>query len=158
MTKNELNKVMREELLDKGYAYSSGIFYKKNSELSILIELQRSRWGKGIYVNVGATPSSDIVNNKPPSAAHWGIQVRGEMLSDKPFSECFRQLAIDDEGRLSADAMVEPLNQLVGWLEIQFADPAAVRSAILDPNSWISKSGIARAVIKKWAGLKIPDY
>lgn len=120
-----------------GYRHKGGLFWKTGNELTTLIYLQRSQWGRGIYVNFGVTPNAMITKAYPPSVEYWAEQRRAES-ADSPFRDQFAALVMDDEDLMPPEEMADAFRWLLGQIESQFGDAEAVRKDTLDqyPDSW----------------------
>ena len=120
-----------------GYQHKGGLFWKTGSELTTLIDLQRSRWGRGVYVNFGVTPNAIVTRAYPLSVEYWARQMRAES-ADSPFRDQFAALVMDDEDLMPPEDMADEFRWLLAWIENHYGDAAVVRKDTLDqyPDSW----------------------
>jgi hypothetical protein len=153
MKKTELIKVLHGMARPLEYRRKGSLFWKTGNQLTTLIHLQSSRWGRGMYVNFGVTPNEMITKAAPPSVEYWARQKRGESC-DSPFKDQFSRLVLDDEDAMRPEEMTEAFRWLLMWIEDHFGDADAMRKAIIDKNSdsW--------GILEDWAKgeLKEPSY
>lgn len=149
MKRADLIRALSDAARPLGYRRKGGLFWKTGPELTALVHLQDSRWGKGVYVNVGVVPTRAVTGPVPPPVGRWGVAARAEGIGS-PFQERFRLLAMGDPDAVRAEDAAEAFAWLMGWIETHLADPDAVRRAVLDPSSWMSDALVYR-VMRDWA-------
>lgn len=156
MNMNELIQTMDRLARPRGYRHKGGLFWATADELTVLIQLQRSRWGAGIYVNFGVMPTQLITKNRPPSVEYWPLQERGETF-ESPYKHHFEQMAMDERS-VTSDAIEEAINWLVGWIDRHLRDPHALRTALYEPSSWLSQRGpMQEGILADWARDRLRD-
>ena len=136
MTKAELITMFRGLARPLGYKNKAGLFWKTGSELTMLIFLQKSACGDGVYVNVGLTTNAMVIKAVPPSVAYWSRMERVEGL-ESPFLATFERLIMKSD-LVTAEEAAEALRWLLNWMEDRYGDEEAVRKAELCayPNEW----------------------
>jgi hypothetical protein len=148
MDKKELTKLVSSLCKPLGYKVKSGLFWKGCQELTILVQLQKSRWGAGVYVDFGATPSVMVTKAVPPGAGYWGLEMRPTAWMG-PFFKEFVDCEDDHEDRMKPDQMSPALQWLIQWMEDNIADEGRVRQAVLDCRSL--EFPRASIMMKDWA-------
>lgn len=121
---------MKSVLLPDGYNSKASTFWKIGKELTILINVQKSRWGDGIYINYGATPNEMMVQASPPPIYCWGTQRRAES-EDFPFQEFFRRLASGYDEDLSPEEAADAMEGLRDLLKDSFENADVYRRELL---------------------------
>jgi hypothetical protein len=163
MNKATLVKIVHSIARSLGYQRKGNLFWKTGKELTVLVHLQGSRWGKGVYVNFGVIPSKMIIKTTPPGPGYWPIETRAESFGS-PFQQKFRELITDDEDVMSVDEIKNAFRWLFTWIEDNLTNETLVREAILKQDV---TSGIAKLVpiptewvMADWAtgNLKDPAY
>lgn len=148
MRKAEAHKELTRIAKELGFRSRRGKYWRAFGELTGLVELQQSRWGGGLYVNVGVFPSAFITRAWPPSSGYWGIQVRAEQI-ESPHEDCFCQLVVDDENEIDPATLVEPFRWLFAWVSEEFSDAEHVRRQVLDRTGLIGM--MPTCVFQDWA-------
>lgn len=153
MNRSDLIQAVQGVARPVGCRRKGNLLWTSGDELTTLIYVQSSRWGKGVYVNFGVTPNAMITKDVPPGAGCWGWNRRAERL-DGPFRELFWQMAMDDEDAMRAADMTDAVRWLVAWIEENFADAAAVRKTVLDEIDQAAHAGVERGagfIMDDWA-------
>lgn len=114
----------------QGYRRKGRLFWKTGPELTLLFHFQRSMWGRGIYVNLGVTPTAMVIKPVPPPAGLWSSSGRAESL-ECPFRETFNSLATDNEDEMTAEDVTEALLWLLSYMETEYGDTEAFRQRLL---------------------------
>jgi len=159
MTRNpkltSLINVMDEIVHPVGYQRLGGLFWKRSEELTQLVHLQKSRWGGGVYVNIGVTPTQMITKATPPGTGYWALELRPTSWKGRYFQTFCR---LEDDEPVDAEEVERALQWLVKWMEKRLR-AESVRQDVLDQTSWIWELGIATRMIKDWAGgsLRAPE-
>lgn len=135
--------------MNRGYTNKGARAWKRSGDLTRLIELQGSRWGKAVYVSFGVMLSDRIVTRVPPGSGEWDISHRAESI-ESPYQEAFNRCAADDEDQMKSEEMRRALQWLVEWMESGVLEPHRIRQALREEGSW-TRRGLVRVRIKQWA-------
>jgi hypothetical protein len=154
MNKQELTALVKAIARPMGYVNRSALFWKRGSELTRLVRLQSSRWGKGVYLNFGITPNRLIRNRVPPPDGYWGWEERGECL-EGPYREVFARCANDKDDRMPAARMRKPVEWLIRWMESHLGDEQAVRASVRGEAAPLSVHTRPTGMLKDWADEKL---
>jgi hypothetical protein len=133
-----MSERFRVEIIDAakhaGYRRYGSTLWRNVQDLALLINLQKSRWGDGLYINVGLLPVPLFKNNRPRGSGYWPLQERvGSTIG--PYQEMFRVL----ESRTGDFALAfshrrDMILWLFDWMQSQFGDVHRVREMILGIN------------------------
>lgn len=135
---------------DTGYSRRGRLFWKRGPQLTKLVDLQASRWGKGVYVNFGVLPKEMVIGKVPPDVGYAGISERGEH-QDGPYRGEFERCAYDDADHMPAEAMRRPLQWLIEWIEDNLTDADAVRQSVLNDGPPLFPRNRPFLFMKDWA-------
>lgn len=154
MDKAEVIKLLNQLSTPLGYNRKGSLFWKSGDELTMLIHLQKSRWGGGLYVNIGVTPNKMITKSTPPGPGYWGWEQRGESLQG-PHRQLFEACAHDDNNEMSPMELAKPLAWVLKWMDSHFSDAEAVRAAARQSRSWMHRTGAMSLMMKDWGAGKL---
>lgn len=153
MDATKLARVVGELAKARGYRRRGLRLWKSGPELTLLIQLQRSQWSRGVYVNYGVTPTAMLIANAPPPLGNWGRTKRAE-TTPSPFHDAFCQLVQDHDDQMDPAEMIEPFNWLLAHIDAEYGDTEAFRKAEL------ARYGNTWGILPDWANgvLNPSDY
>lgn len=114
----------------RGYTVKGNTHWKTHSEVTTLLHLQRSRFDKGIYVNIGAIPNAFVKGSKPPRCESCPFYSRVTMLRSNNRTHIFKALQ-SDARRVDARDLENAAQWIFAWLENRFRDGHKVRLRVL---------------------------
>lgn len=157
MNKSDYLQLISKHARPLGYARASTLFWKTGREHTSVIQVQKSRWCDGVYINIGATPNTFIRSVKIPRVKYWGITMRADSW-DSPFVDDFRRCETDSINSILPEEMDGAVRWLVQHVEDNVQNEANFRDLILNPRS--VEHSHASLMMKDWAmgKLKSPEY
>jgi hypothetical protein len=160
MSYEQIRSIAADESKRWGYHRSGAYFWKHGQELTTVVHLQRSRWGTGLYVNFGLIPRRFVVRRRPPGSEYWAFGDRAEVF-DSPHLETFRRIALDSDQIDDEVAVRDAFKWLFQWIDRHLADEEALRAAVRDPASWLSRrADYTVGILGDWSRgeLKAPEF
>lgn len=131
-----------------GYRRRGALMWKPVGDVVILVQLQKSRWGNGVYVNFGATPIEMVTKPVPPSYGYWGLHLRAPEWSG-PYVKAFIRCETDCDDRMRASELERPFQWLFRQLNKFMSDGEWLRKVVLDPEC--VECVHADAMMRDWA-------
>jgi Domain of unknown function (DUF4304) len=129
-TKN-LTHALRDIAKESGYRHKGGVFWKSyDGEVTSVVQLQRSQWSGGMYVNAGVLPSVMITKEMPPDSSLW-FAFRATDLKDSPYQVAFTRLEDDDIDSMDPKDMVPAMRWLFEYLDNRYSNVESVRQQTL---------------------------
>ena len=158
MRASDLAKQLIGVARSRGFRRKGPLFWRPNDEVTLLFQLEDNPWGEGVYVNYGATPIAMVTKAAPPSYEYWGVGGRANSLRS-PFEESFEQLATGRIDDMSTPEIQDAFRWLLGWMEEQFGDAAAVRNAVLNmpKDSCVLWDAMVLVLMRDWARGELKD-
>lgn len=131
MKTETLAKMVHQVAKPLGYRRRGGLFWRSRDDgLTTMIHLQRSRWGGGMYVNLGLMPTEHITKAAPPGPEYWPLSMRAAAI-ESPHQEEFRDLEQDDDDTMPPEEMAGAFTWLLAWMDENFGDADRIRRALL---------------------------
>lgn len=148
MNIKELSSLIWTQAKPRGFKRKGNLFWKTGAELTLLIQLQKSRWSEGVYLNYGVTPNAMVLNGVPPSIGCWGREERAETL-ESPFRDVFIRLVDRDRPPCTIEEITEAFDWLFKHIEATYGDAEAVRARE------IATYGDAWGILSDWANRRL---
>lgn len=147
-----IQKVTSIVASSRNYESRGKLFWNHNKNVTRLVQIQKSNWCNGVYINIGAHPRNLVLKTYPPSTGYWAIETRPTAWVHR-YSHVFERIETNLE---NAEEVVaeEAIKWLFSWIDATFEE-GELRKAILSRKSWLNDMGLATAIAKDWASNKL---
>ena len=122
-----LIQALRGTAKSAAFGVHASMLWKSHGELTSVIQLQRSQWSGGMYVNVGIMPTVFMTQDRPPNDVAFGQSFRATDLTESPFDAVFRRLEDDDVDSMNPEDMIPAMNWLFEYLDRRYSNTEEVR-------------------------------
>jgi hypothetical protein len=142
-----------------GFRKRKLLFWKRCTEITVLLHIQRSSWDASVYFNWGVLPNV-FIGTAPPMPEYWALSRRAESLNS-PVQGVFERLSSGQVDTVSAEEIDRAAGWLISWMEQKLCDEDNLRRDVLNPESWLELSNhLLDSIIGHWAlrELRAPSY
>jgi hypothetical protein len=143
MEAKELTAAVTAIARDHGFRSKGRVFYKVGTDLRPYIELQRSKWGRALYVNVGLSMVAEA------KLTDWAWLARADDVPG-PHRDCFFEFSRDGDGLIDPRTLMAPLEWLFDWVNDNLLDEARIKDDVRR-SSGICSVAPPSAKLKAWA-------
>ncbi|MFN0132744.1 MAG: DUF4304 domain-containing protein [Phycisphaerales bacterium] len=146
MTGREINSHFAVVARQHGYRRMGGRWWRSDQEITTLVELQASKWGSTIYVNVGVLPTC-FAGPAPPRSGYWALSGRPPRIK-ADFAVWFGLLEGNGPDQLTPHDASLSIDSLFRWIDKHLADSQLLRIEANQVGTWTWEH--ARAMLKDW--------
>ncbi len=151
MNPSAVTSLLHKIASERGYRRRGRVFWKPSADLVLLCNVQKSRWGPGVYINYGVTLAKKMAGSVPVNDGNWGISGRANSL-ESPCKDVFHRLA---EGKASptTDELEPALRWLLNWMDSHLGDARVLRNALLNmpDDSCVLWDAMVLLFMRAWA-------